>query len=184
MTKKDIVPGDTTSIRLANNVDKSIVDWMNQQTSLSNSILYVIKRSIDLNGISDLSEETLPTTKEMLQIIFDYIASCSGDPNHPYGSSVAEIYDHCAKMLNVSYSQRNIPSAGNTSLFENRVRWGLQKLKGIEIAVIESTKKGFYKVTDWGKFCAAEKMKVDKIYEDMAANLVNRMIKNDSDSLI
>jgi len=148
MTTKIIREGDTISIRFPLNVDKKVLDWVNTQTSITNSLISLIKKEIEANGITDLSQNnhnSLPTEKEMIPYVFDYIAKQNYSK---LGANVQEIYDYCAKELNVSYKQRNIPSKANVSRYENRVRFVILKLKNQ--GLIESTKRGFYKLTELG----------------------------------
>lgn len=173
-----LVPGDTLSLRLSTSIEQSVVDWLINQTSVNNSILTAIREVINIYGIKDLSPnlDNLPTSNQMLQSIFDYIATCSAKPSLRFGASVQEIYDHCAIVLGVSDAERNISSAGNTSKYENRIRWGLQKLKDNKVGLIQSNKRAYYKVTDLGRQCSQQKIDVVNLDKVMEANLVNRMI--------
>jgi len=173
MTTKIIREGDTISIRFPLNVDKKVLDWVNTQTSITNSLISLIKKEIEANGITDLSQNnhnSLPTEKEMIPYVFDYIAKQNYSK---LGANVQEIYDYCAKELNVSYKQRNIPSKANVSRYENRVRFVILKLKNQ--GLIESTKRGFYKLTELGSIFFNNNIDVREFDTIMQADFIRKL---------
>jgi hypothetical protein len=122
MTTKKIIEGNTVSIRFPLNVAKDVLEWVNKQTSINNSIISLIKKEISSNGITDLGQNDnyIPTEKEILPYVFEYIAKQN---DSALGANVQEIYEYCSKKLNVSSKQRNIPSKANISRYENRASY-------------------------------------------------------------
>lgn len=132
--------------------NKKILEWIDKQTNTTVSINTVLSNFIDNNGIEDLtpkSDDYIPTSKEMIQAVFAAIGDIEKNSQSNLGVHVQEIYDEVAKKMSITTKARNIPSKGNSSRFENLVRWALLKLK--EYGLIENVKRGFYKLTPLGK---------------------------------
>ncbi|SHJ15757.1 winged helix-turn-helix domain-containing protein [Lutispora thermophila] len=177
MAPKKIAEGDTISIRFPLNVDKEVLEWVNAQTSINNSLISLIKKEINSNGITDLSQNndsSLPTEKEMIPYVFQYIAK---PKDSKLGANVQEIYEYCANALNISSNQRNIPSKANISRYENRVRFVILKLKNQ--GLIESPKRGFYKLTELGKLFINNSFDVREFDAIMQAGFIKKLINGE-----
>lgn len=172
---RSIEGGDVVSFRLPQNTEEEVVRWINAQGALNKSLILAIETVIKESGIKDLTPDPLPTSEEMMQSVFNFIVSCHSDSDHHFGAEVSGIYDSVAKDFGLDSSDRAISSKGNTSLFENRVRWAIQKLKD-DAQVIESTKRGFYKLTDFGTTVATGKIPVAYLERVMTANWINKQL--------
>ena len=146
--------GDSISFRISNDVDPQIVRWCNNQGSINRSILIAISEIIKMEGLKDLTPDLdpIPSSNEMAQSIFDCIARGSMDSNRPFGVQLSEIYEFVSNELELTDEEINIISKEKTNLFENRIRWALYKMKGPEFNLIKSSKRGFYRISKFGKY--------------------------------
>ncbi|HZK27131.1 MAG TPA: winged helix-turn-helix domain-containing protein [Thermoclostridium sp.] len=179
-SKRKIKLGDTISFRLPNDTDPQIVRWCNNQGSINNSILIAISEIIKAGGLKDLTPDLdpLPSSNEMVQDIFDCIAKGSMDSNRPFGVQLSEIYEFVSNKLGPTDEEINTIPEGKTSLFENRVRWALYKMKSPEWDLIESSKRGFYRVSEFGKFIYNSGISVEGLDKVMEANYIWQKIRN------
>ncbi|HZX21816.1 MAG TPA: winged helix-turn-helix domain-containing protein [Clostridia bacterium] len=177
-SEKKIKLGDTISFRLPNSTDPQIIKWCNNQGSINNSILIAISEIIKTEGSRDLTPDLdpIPSSNEMIQDIFDCIAEGSMDSNRPFGVQLSEIYEFVSNKLGLTDKEINITSKGKTNLFENRIRWALYKMKSPEWDLIESSKRGFYRLSEFGKFIYNNGISVDGLDKVMEANHIRRKI--------
>lgn len=172
--KKVIKKGDTVSIRFSKNVSESVMEWVNKQTSITNSILKLIEKEVKENGIKDLSKKSpLPTEKELMPYVFDCVAK---NDHTTDGASVQDIYNHCARKLNVSPSQRAEPSKANKSKFENRVRFAILELKNKGL-IEPGSKRGHYKLTKLGRHFYNSGIDILDFEDIVEAILLNKKIQ-------
>jgi len=176
MSKRNIIPGDTFSIRIPLNIDIKVIEWINKQTSSNASIIELIKREVANGELVDLSykSNSLPTKKALIPFIVECISK-SHDSN--IGTHISSIYDYCALKLNVTQAEMDISSKGNNSLYENRVRFSILKLK--EQGLIISTRRGFYTLSDLGKRCVENGIEVDNFDSLLDSNYIHQKIKNE-----
>ncbi|ANX00385.1 hypothetical protein CSTERLE_01645 [Thermoclostridium stercorarium subsp. leptospartum DSM 9219] len=179
--KKIIKAGDTISIRFPKDVNEKILEWVNQQSSVTNSVIKLIEREVEENGINDLSEALffIPSQNDLMPYIFDYIGQNNNAVN---GASVQDIYDYCAEKLNITNDQRCIPSKANKSKFENRVRFTILALKNKNLIEF-GPKRGYYKLTNLGKYFYDNKLDVRNFDDIVEANFLNSKIKNNTNNL-
>lgn len=178
--KRKIRLGDTISFRLPNSTDPQIIKWCNNQGSINSSILIAISEIIKTEGLKDLTPDLdpLPSSNEMAQSIFDCIARGSMDSNRPFGVQLSEIYEFVSDELELTDEEINIISKEKTNLFENRIRWALYKMKGPELDLIESSKRGFYRTSEFGKYIYNNGISVEGLDKVMEANYIWRRIND------
>lgn len=150
--------GETLSIRLPKEVDKSVVCWLNKQTSVSASLIRLIEMDIENNGkVRDLSKKdyNIPMSGDMWQPIFNCISESKEEVPISY------IYNYCQKAFNISVEDRAIPlKNGIESLFEKRVRYALLQLT--YNGFITTTRRGFYVLDIMGRSAKNTKMQLDE----------------------
>lgn len=146
--EKEILPGDTITIRIPKNVEPKVLSWINNQGSINGSIIQVIEREIGMNGVINLSPVTvdqLASADEMGPYVFEGIKNNKNES----GIGLQELYDEVAQKLNITDAEREISSPGNSSLYENRIRWIIKRMK--MQGLIKVMKRGHYKLTENGE---------------------------------
>ncbi|MDN4524662.1 hypothetical protein [Fictibacillus fluitans] len=56
MMKKQKKPGDNISLKTKKNEAPAIIDWINSQTNLMDSIRYLVENEINANGVRNLQQ--------------------------------------------------------------------------------------------------------------------------------
>ncbi|WHY72346.1 hypothetical protein [Fictibacillus enclensis] len=56
MMKKQKKPGDNISLKTKKNEAPAIIDWINSQTNLMDSIRYLVENEIKANGVRNLQQ--------------------------------------------------------------------------------------------------------------------------------
>ncbi|MDN4071466.1 hypothetical protein [Fictibacillus terranigra] len=56
MMKKQKKPGDNISLKTKKNESPAIIDWINSQTNLMDSIRYLVENEIKANGVRNLQQ--------------------------------------------------------------------------------------------------------------------------------
>ncbi|MGV8982206.1 winged helix-turn-helix domain-containing protein [Clostridium sp.] len=175
--EKEILPGDTLTIRIPKNVEPKVLIWINNQGSINGSIIQVIEREIDMNGVINLSPVTvdqLASADEMGPYVFEGIQNNKSEE----GIGLQELYDHVALKLNITDAERSISSQGNASLYENRIRWIIKRMKSQ--GLIKVMMRGHYKLTEDGE--ALDNGKAANTFEDLfKAFDLNKRIKQEAE---
>lgn len=178
MVRKYIKPNSNISIRLPNNVDTTILDWINIQSKLSSSILTLIKNEVSKEGIKDLTPtDPVPKIKVMLDLIFDCIRD-----NYKKGklqTEVSEIYKYIQEKLDITDEVIAIPSKVNKSKYKNRCRFAILTL--IKYGVLETVDDyGAYSLSDIGQYYLNTSFNFESYKANLEANFIHQKIEPDN----
>ncbi|HEU5140948.1 MAG TPA: hypothetical protein VFT51_13290 [Bacillales bacterium] len=74
MAMKDKKPGDHIILRLKNNESPLILDWINNQSNLSDAIRFLVEEEIKAHAVRDL-QEYIPAKRKPLEAAVEQAAS-------------------------------------------------------------------------------------------------------------
>lgn len=158
--------------------DERILQWISKQTNVTVSITTVLDEYIEKNGIVNLTESTdegIPTSREMLNVVFESIGKIQEMTTSIFGAHIQEIYQRVEAVMEISESMLAVTSKGNECLVRNRERWCIFNLKNN--GLIHSSKRGFYELTEIGKSLYESGIDVNDFGKIAEANHINNQIE-------
>lgn len=155
MAKSSYQPGDTLVMRIRKGEDQ-IMEWAAKQSTLGESIRYLIEQEIQSHGISDISmsissnRKILPTAVEIEPKLHELLYNAKGNV------SSQETYEKLAQVFNLSEDDcKPLVRSGSEPQWNNNVRWARRYLSDKNYLV--SVENGVWRLTDEGKKAFANK---------------------------
>lgn len=148
--EKRFKAGAMVSFRLRKNEDERLIEWLNNQSSLSDSIHFLIEQCIQEEGLQDLGtiifvkRDILPSSNEIADPLIKRLYDI-GEEIH-----ISDLYEPLADDFGLTQDQRNAKAKTTSEAqWNNNVRWAKEKLKNKDL--VKSSKRGYWGMTDKGK---------------------------------
>ena len=143
--------GKMASFRLRKTGDERVIEWLNCQSSVSDSLYFLIEQCVQQYGIQDLGNfimakrTILPTAKEIEEPLLKKLYKAGEEGMRP-----SELYEPLAREFNLTDEQRySKAKTSSEPQWNNNVRWSKEALKNK--GFVESPKYGIWALTELGR---------------------------------